>query len=417
MRTARGCRSRIRSSFPRRAAPATGAGRRATTGSSTEPASRIFRGTAWSTGGFSRTWKLQARFGADGGTVSGCINCDGRATVVGEYYEYDAASRRYLDEIHVYESAPIAMAFHDSAIGVSGEFSSNLSAVGAAGTAPEGFSVSGSLVQGFRVSGTWGGILSRNMSSEGVPDGIVATFGAEASHPGGTRAGFAGFVNSELDDSDMNVLGPWARITDDGGVNVGIRHAGHNLFARYNTGFVSPTLSPSGSFDAQPGGQATWLGEWSGVYGDRLEYSDDGEARVDVAISGRQRRGDPHLQRHRHSARSPTRSGRLRLGSRRAGSLPSATITVAGTAVYVRRAQGQFGGDRSAGGRGPCRRPGLPLRLLGRQAVGRGSALRHPAWRISSSAQDLLATSAWPAGSSRHDAAQCGAEVQGTAPG
>ena len=303
-------------------------------------------------GTFSSTVELKARFGEEGSTVSGCINCDGLATLEGEYYEYDADSGQYLDEEETYGNAPIAMAFYDSRVDGGGAFSSNLYGIGEPGTEPDRFSVSNNLPPGFRVSGTWGGILSRDMNSHGVPVGIIGTFGAEARHPLGTRAAFAGYVNSTVGsaaidppDSDMNGFGAWARI-EDGGVPVGIEHTGYDLFSRYDTGFSNPTLSsPSAGY--QPLVEATWLGEWQGVYGDGLDATDSGEARVDVTISGSSAEATltyagidiPSIPGSITTAPAPVSQGRF---------APTATISVEGTTVtFV--GQGQFGGTDEDG--------------------------------------------------------------------
>ena len=149
-------------------------------------------------GTFSSNAELRAHFDGEGGTVNGCINCDGRATFEGEYYEFDATAGEYLDEEDVVGSVPIAMAFYNSIINTSGAFSGNMSAVGSAGTSPSVFAVSSSVSREFRISGTWGGVISRTKNSYGVPTAIVGTFGAEARHPNGTRAAFAGSVGAHL---------------------------------------------------------------------------------------------------------------------------------------------------------------------------------------------------------------------------
>ena len=320
-------------------------------------------------GTFSSTVELRADFGEDGSTVSGCINCDGGATVAGEYYEWDADNGWHLDEEDTFESAPIAMAFQDTAIGEDGAFSGNLFAVGDAGTAPDGFSVSDSVSPGFRISGTWGGVLSRETDSEGVPAGIVGTFGAEARHSLGTRAAFAGYFTStlgaamDLPDDDMNGYGQWTRIMVPGEgriIPVGVESAAHGLFSRYDTGFINPTLSPR-SADSQPAGtaagRATWLGAWEGVYGDALEFADDGEARIvvdisEVSVEATLTYSDidiPSIPASITTAPASVSDGRF---------APVATIDVAGASVTF-EGEGQFGGTNQQGVVGYVDGPGF----------------------------------------------------------
>ena len=325
-------------------------------------------------GTFSSPVELEAVFGEEESTVSGCINCGGGATVDGKYYEYDAASGKYLDEEDVEDLALIAMAFPATPIDGSGAFSSNLSGIEDAGLEPDRFSVSDTLYQGFRVSGTWGGVLSRELNSDGVPSGIVATFGAEGRHRLGTRAAFAGYVSStvaeaavdppppvEPPDDETIVYGRWA-LVEEGGSPVGIENDEYDLFVRYDAGGGNPTLTaPSAS--AQPVGAGpgtmslTWLGEWVGIHGDDFELSNRGDARVDVEISANSVDATltysgidiPSIPRTISTAPAPVSDGRF---------APSATIDVEGVAVTF-DGEGQFGGADQRGVAGYIDGPGF----------------------------------------------------------
>ena len=325
-------------------------------------------------GTFSSPVELEAVFGEEGSTVSGCINCGGGARVEGEYYEYDAASGKYLDEEDVYGPAPIAMAFPATPIDGSGAFSSNLSGIDEAGLEPDRFSVSDTLYQGFRVSGTWGGVLSREPNTDGVPSGIVATFGAEGRHPLGTRAAFAGYVNSTVADAAVEppppieppeegtiLFGRWKVVEEDGNP-IGVKNGEYNLFTLYDAGLANPTLTaPSAS--AQPAGAGpgtmslTWLGEWAGLHGDDFELSDRGEARVDVEISVSSVDATltysgidiPSVPRTISTAPAPVSDGRF---------APSVTIGIEGASVTF-GGEGQFGGADQRGVAGYIDGPGF----------------------------------------------------------
>ncbi len=76
-------------------------------------------------------------------------------------------------------------------------------------------------------------------------------------------------------------LGGWAVID---GVPLGIEHKGHGLKAWYTSqgGVWTPHLSPPGP-QHQPTGNATWTGEWAGVYGAGSTVS-TGAANVTVTL-------------------------------------------------------------------------------------------------------------------------------------
>ena len=143
-------------------------------------------------GTFTSNVELQAYFGGTASSVSGCFNCDGLGRVRGTYYE----TGDYKEKVDT--SAPIAMAFYGSKINEAGEFGTNLVAIDDAGERPANFSVSSSLVRGFRVNGRWDGLVSRKVNADGVPismSGIVAGVGR---HPLGTVVTFNGSFGSWL---------------------------------------------------------------------------------------------------------------------------------------------------------------------------------------------------------------------------
>ena len=76
-------------------------------------------------------------------------------------------------------------------------------------------------------------------------------------------------------------LGGWAVID---GIDLGIEHKGHGLKAWYTSqgGVWTPHLSPSAP-QHQPTGNATWTGEWAGVYGSGSTVS-TGAANVTVTL-------------------------------------------------------------------------------------------------------------------------------------
>ena len=143
-------------------------------------------------GTFTSNVQLQAYFGGTVSSVSGCFNCDGRGRVRGTYWEDSG----YKEAVNT--SAPIAMAFYNSRINPSGTFSTNLVATDDAGERPANFSVSRSLVRGFRVSGNWDGNVSRQMNSDGVPISMSGTFAGVGRHPLGTVVTFNGSFGSWL---------------------------------------------------------------------------------------------------------------------------------------------------------------------------------------------------------------------------
>ena len=145
---------------------------------------------SYESGTFSGTAELTAHFHPDGDTMSGCLNCDGRATLDGEYVEVQVVSGVEVLAETAFEGrpAPFAMKFYPSPIDGSGAFSGNVTAIG---DDPQVFEVAPEWRE-FEINGTWGGALSRTMNQNGVPAGVAGTFGAVGRHGGGTVGGFAG---------------------------------------------------------------------------------------------------------------------------------------------------------------------------------------------------------------------------------
>ena len=145
---------------------------------------------SYESGTFSGTAEFRARFHPGGGTISGCLNCDGRATVDGEYVEVQVVRGvEVLVETDFEDRpAPFAMKFYPSPINGSGAFSGNVTAIG---DDPQVFAVAPEWRE-FEVNGTWGGAFSRTMNQDGVPAGVAGTFGVVARHSGGTVGGFGG---------------------------------------------------------------------------------------------------------------------------------------------------------------------------------------------------------------------------------
>ena len=147
-------------------------------------------------------------------------------------------------------------------------------------------------------------------------------------------------------DLDMNSLGSWATITDIG-VSVGIRHAGHDLFARYDADGRNPILSAASPMN-QPTVSGTWSGRWQATYGVELESTDRGDARIDVSISGGRVEATlmysgidiPSVPHSIRSAPAPVTGGRF---------APSASVTLEGGTRTTFAGEGQFGGADQQG--------------------------------------------------------------------
>ena len=111
----------------------------------------------------------------------------------------------------------------------------------------------------------------------------LALSGCSGSSSGG-GGGSPNIDNSGDNPSGPDNLGSWNSIMD-GGIQVGVSHTEHDLFARYAAGGSNPTLSASSPAN-QPTVAGTWSGKWAANHGDELEMRDDGDARINVTIAG-----------------------------------------------------------------------------------------------------------------------------------
>ena len=145
--------------------------------------------------------------------------------------------------------------------------------------------------------------------------------------------------------TDPTDMGSWARIIESG-YEVGVRHTGNNLFARYALGGTNPTLSASSPMN-QPRMAGTWAGKWAADYGGQLESRDEGDARVNVSITGSQVSATltysgidvPSVSGSITTAPASVSNGRF---------APRVSVNVEGTQLSF-SGEGQFGGTDQKG--------------------------------------------------------------------